>query len=125
MKSQITYHARVDTGAKSCSIHTEEVIIEDAADSMEDNVGKSVRIKLKNKKDDSEWVEAKINRLVRVKTSERAEKRYGVSLILARNDVEKEVSVTLTDRSEMIYPLLLGRNYLEGDFVVDVGLPHP
>jgi len=30
------------------------------------------------------------------------------------------VLVTLNDRTDMEYPLLVGRNYLRGDFLVDV-----
>jgi len=124
-QSQLTFRARVDTGAQSCSIHTEEVLIEDPEESMEDNVGKSVRIKLKNQNEESEWVETRISQLVRVKTSERAEQRYCVSLILVYKDFEKKVRVTLNDRSHMVHPLLLGRNFLQGDFLVDVEFPVP
>ena len=35
-------------------------------------------------------------------------------------DFRKEVLVTLNDRTDMEYPLLLGRNFLRGDFLVDV-----
>ena len=119
-QSQLIFRARVDTGAQSCSIHTEEVRIEDAEESMEDNVGKVVRIKLKNDREESEWVETSISRIVRVKTSEQTEERYCVSLVLVYEGFKKEVRVTLNDRSHMVYPLLLGRNFLQGDFLVDV-----
>jgi hypothetical protein len=32
------------------------------------------------------------------------------------------VLVTLSDREKMKYPVLLGRNFLRGDFLVDVNL---
>ena len=124
-QSQLIFRARVDTGAQSCSIHTEEVRIEDPAETMEANVGKVVRIKLKNDREESEWVETSISRIVRVKTSEQAEERYCVSLVLVYEGLEKEVRVTLNDRSHMVYPLLLGRNFLQGDFLVDVDVPAP
>lgn len=122
-QSKLLFQARVDTGAHSCSIHTDEFIIDDPAETMQENVGKPVRIKLVNHEEQTAWVDARISRLVKVKTSERSEKRYAVSLTLAHDDREKEVGVTLNDRSHMKYPLLLGRNFLSGDFVVDVTLP--
>ena len=36
--------------------------------------------------------------------------------------MEKEVLVTLNNRQHMEYPLLIGRNFLHGDFLVDVEL---
>ena len=46
--------------------------------------------------------------------------RYKVRLTLQWKDVRKEVLVTLNDRTSMDYPLLIGRNFLSGDFLVDV-----
>jgi hypothetical protein len=43
-----------------------------------------------------------------------------VLLTLRWKDFEKEVLVTLNDRTDMEYPLLIGRNFLRGDFLVDV-----
>ncbi|QDS97235.1 putative ATP-dependent zinc protease [Adhaeretor mobilis] len=122
-QSQLTFRARVDTGAKSCSIHAVKFVIKDPAEEMEDNIGKPIRVKIQNHRDESKWIDTKIGRLVRVKTSERAELRYAVPLLLVHGELEKEVSVTLNDRSHMVYPLLLGRNFLHGDFVVDVEIP--
>jgi hypothetical protein len=45
-----------------------------------------------------------------------------VPLKLRWQDVEKKVLVTLNDRNNMKYPILLGRNFLRGDFLVDVNL---
>jgi hypothetical protein len=43
-----------------------------------------------------------------------------VMLPLEWNGVKKDVLVTINDRTDMDYPLLIGRNFLRGDFVVDV-----
>jgi len=45
-----------------------------------------------------------------------------VPLTFRWKSMEKEVLVTLSDRNHMEYPLLLGRNFLRGDFLVDVEL---
>jgi hypothetical protein len=120
-QSQLSFLARVDTGAASCSIHCEQWEIEDESESMEENIGKPIRILLGNHKDEPEWIESQINRCVTVKTSERKESRYKVPLTFRWKNIEKKVVVTLNNRGHMNYPVLLGRNFLEGDFLVDIG----
>ena len=121
-QSQLLFYARVDTGATSCSVHFEEMEVEDESKKMEENVGKSVRVLLNNGADQTTWVESKIERCVMVKTSEDKERRYKVPMTFLLDGVEKTVVVTLNDRGHMRYPLLLGRNFLKGDFLVDAEL---
>jgi len=120
--SGFPFPARVDTGATTCSIHYEALEIKDAAPEPKENVGKPIRILIKNADGEEEWVKSKIAEHVVVKTSERTDERYKVSLQLRWQDVEKKVLVTLNDRQTMKYPVLLGRNFLRGDFLVDVNL---
>ena len=122
-KSEMLFRARVDTGAKSCSLHIEELKIQDESEVMRDNIGKVARFHLLNGNNESHWLEAKISGYVIVKTSNEdvnRERRYKVPLTLRWKDVEKTVLVTLNNRDHMEFPLLLGRNFLEGNFVVDV-----
>jgi hypothetical protein len=118
----LPFPARVDTGATTCSIHYEEMEIEDAADNPEKNVGKRVRILVKNPDGEKEWINTKIVDHVTVRTTTDEDERYKVRLKLRWQDVEKRVLVTLSDREKMKYPLLLGRNFLRGDFLVYVDL---
>jgi hypothetical protein len=118
----LPFPARVDTGATSCSIHCEAIKIKDAAAEPKDNIGKPVRILLMDADGAEHWVKTKIVQHVRVRTSEREDERYKVPLKLRWQDVEKKVLVTLNDRERMKYPMLLGRNFLRGDFLVDVNL---
>jgi hypothetical protein len=118
----LPFRARVDTGATTCSIHYEAIEIEDAAASPEENVGKPVRILVKNPDGKSRWIDTKIADHVVVRTSTDEDERYKVRLKLRWEDVEKKVLVTLSDREKMKYPVLLGRNFLRGDFLVDVNL---
>jgi len=120
-KSELLFRARVDSGAKSCSLHVEEMVIENEAEKMADNIGKRVRFKIKNGKDET-WLTEKISGYVIIKTSDNRERRYKVPLTLRWKNVEKTVLVTLNDRNGMEYRLLLGRNFLRGDFLVDVDL---
>lgn len=119
-ESELLFKARVDSGAKSCSLHIEEYNIKDEEELMADNIGKVITFHIKNGNGESHWLEAKIAGYVVVKTSAHRERRYKVPLKLQYKDFEKTVLVTLNNREKMEFPLLLGRNFLMGDFVVDV-----
>jgi hypothetical protein len=114
--------ARVDTGATSCSIHCEAIEIKDAHTDPRENIGKPVRFLVKTGNGEGKWVESKIIDHVRVRTSEKEDERYKVRLRLRWEDVEKKVVATLNDRQKMKYPMLLGRNFLRDDFLVNVSL---
>jgi hypothetical protein len=114
--------ARVDTGATSCSIHCEAMEIEDANPDPRQNIGKPIRFLVKYGDTEGKWVESKIVDHVIVRTSEREDERYKVKLRLRWEDVEKKVVATLNDRQKMKYPMLLGRNFLRDDFVVNVSM---
>src|SRR5262245_59696419 len=96
-ESGLTFPARVDTGAQSCSLHVEKIEIEDEAKSRLKNVGKKARILLKDADGKSKWIEAKIADAVRVKSpslkSGEYDRRYKVRLKLKWNDFEKTVLV--------------------------------
>lgn len=122
VSSGLPFAARVDTGATSCSIHCEAFEIDNPSDDPKENVGKPVRFLVKNNEGESQWIESKIADHVIVRTAEQKDERYKVRLNIRWQDVEKKVLVTLNDRENMHYPLLLGRNFLKGDFLVDVTL---
>jgi hypothetical protein len=124
MSTGLPLPARVDTGATCCSIHCEELEIKDAHPDPKVNIGKRVRFLIEppEGKDKGEWIEAKIVDHVKVRTSEREDERYKVRLKFKVDDVEKKVLVTLNDREKMKYPVLLGRNFLRDDFLVNVAL---
>jgi hypothetical protein len=120
----LPFAARIDTGAQTCSIHVEKWEIKNASKKPLQNIGKSIRFLLKNEEGDSEWVETLVAGRVRVRSSAQNNGdyhgRYKVRLTLQWEEVEKEVLVTLNDRADMDYPLLIGRNFLRHDFLVDV-----
>jgi hypothetical protein len=120
VKTDLLFKARVDTGATTSSLHVEDYVIKDEAEKMVDNVGRKIRFRMKNHDGESEWMESKIATVSLIKTSADLEQRYKVPLTLRVHKVQKRVLVTLNNRSQMKYPMLLGRNFLTGDFVVDV-----
>ncbi len=129
-QSGLKFRARVDTGAKSCSLHVEKIEIQDAStkedvvERMTENIGKVITFVVKNGEGKTHILKRKIATYVIIKTSNKAEgkRRYKVPLTFLWKNMEKEVLVTLNDRQHMDYPLLLGRNFLHGDFLVDVEL---
>lgn len=119
-KTNMQFLARVDTGARTCSLHTAEKVILNGARFMEDNIGKTIRFRVENRQGKSEWLERPIAEVRLITTSEGEETRYLVPMALICAGVEREVLVSLNDRSRMSFSMLLGRNFLAGEFVVDV-----
>ena len=119
-----TFRARVDTGANSCSLHVAKITIEGKVRKRVDNVGKTIRFLVINEKGKQQWIESKIAKAVRITSGVfddgEFDRRYKVPLTFEWNGFRKEVLVTLNDRTHMEYPLLIGRNFLSGDFLVDV-----
>ena len=119
-ESGLGFNARIDTGATRCSLHTDQWEIPGAASTMNDNVGKTIRFRISTPGGQSSWLERKIAEVAEIRTSEKAELRYLVPLELNLDGVSKTVLVSLNDRSQMTHPLLVGRNFLAGHFLVDV-----
>lgn len=119
-ETEMQFLARVDTGARTCSIHAAEKQVTGGSKYMEENLGKIVRFRVSNRQGDSQWIERPIAEVRKIRTSEGEETRYLVAMTLQCNEVEREVLVSLNDRSQMTYNMLLGRNFLENRFVVDV-----
>jgi len=114
--ANLSFKARVDTGAKTSSIHAEGIEVDLSGDPR----GKSISFYLVTKEGQSRKIESRVDSIVKVRTSAQSEHRYVVPLVMKWNSSKKTVLVTLNDRSSMEYRLLLGRNWLRGDFVVDV-----
>lgn len=115
-EARLSFKARVDTGAKTSSIHAENIKVDSSADPR----GKPISFYLVTKEGLSSKIETQVSSVVKVRTSEMSEHRYVVPLHMKWNNSNKTVLVTLNDRSKMDYRLLLGRNWLHGDFIVDV-----
>ncbi len=114
--------ARIDTGARTTSIHAIDVKVVDGSINPEENVGKTVSFRTLSREGKSTILTRPIVKVSTVTNSQGTEQRYVVSLLIACNDVEKEVEVNLRNRTAMTYKLLIGRNWLTRDFLVDVDL---
>ena len=111
------FTARIDTGAAGTSIHASNIVTFE--------------------KDGQDWVRFQIDhpsiataiamerplaRTVRVKqaSSESLERRLVVKMTITLGSLSEQIDVSLSERSAMTYPLLLGRNFLRNLAVVDV-----
>ncbi len=110
--------AKIDTGAYSCAIHVslvEEFTIE----------GKSFLLvyifKNSHFSPDNICFEFHDYKLKSIKSSNgMVEKRYVVNTRVLLKNKKVKTSFTLTNRSDMKYPILLGRKFLNKRFLVDV-----
>jgi hypothetical protein len=117
-----TYLARIDTGARVTSIHATEVKIAGENSVPKKNIGKTITFKTMNRNGKVQQVTGVITKVSTVKNSQGTEQRYVIELPLSWKDVNKKVEVNLRDRSKMTYKLLIGRNFLSKDFLVDVDM---
>ncbi len=106
--------AKADTGARSSALHVENVSILPG-----NRVHFEVRLRRKNR-DKRVAVEAPIVRRGRVKPSSGvSEARIFVRTTLRIGEVEEDIEVSLVDRENMIFRMLLGREALGKRFLVD------
>ena len=115
-EANLSFKARVDTGAKTSSIHAENIELDLSGDPR----GKPISFDLVTKEGLSRKIKTRVSSVIKVRTSEMAEQRYVVPLLIKWHDSKKSVLVTLNDRTKMKYRLLLGRNWLHGEFIVDI-----
>lgn len=105
--------AKVDTGARSSCLHAEDVRI------SEDR--KSVRFVTMNHRKERIECECPIARLARVKNSfgDTVNRVFIETTAVLPGGFEWRIQLSLSDRSEMLCPMLLGRRALSGYFLID------
>lgn len=106
--------AKLDTGADSCSLHASDIkeFTKDGNKwvkfTIEDRYGKKVN-----------W-ESEVARSVRIKRLHgNSQVRKTIRVGLCLGGVYKMSELTLVDRGNFNYQMLVGKRYLSGDFVVD------
>jgi hypothetical protein len=111
--------AKVDTGAKTSALHVEDIELLPRG-----RIGFLVVVH-RTKRDRRIPVVTRIVRRARVKSSNgHFESRYFVKTKMRLGPVEKDIELSLVDRGKMAHRMLLGREALQGDFIVDVGRRH-
>lgn len=108
---------RVDTGATTSSLHVDNI------EEFEQDGEKWVRFDIHPNIHNVEEIvrrEAKVSAVKSVKSSTATrERRYVIETSIILAGMEWTIQLTLTDRSEMTYLMLLGREAMSGRLIVD------
>ncbi len=111
--------ARIDTGARNCSLH--------AFNEKEVKAGGERFVEFSTLDAKNRVLRLK-SKIVKVKTirstSGATQRRFVIREQVRLGGVQKEVFITLNDRSHLEYRFLVGRNLLRGHFIVDVSRSH-
>ena len=117
------YQARIDTGAATTSIHATNIEIvgqKEESDNMRDHLGDTVKFTTYNEDNEAFEHTGRIIKVSKIRNAQGVERRYAVRMHLEFDGKDKKIAVNLRDRSKLDYKLLIGRNWLEGDYLVDV-----
>lgn len=115
----VSLDARIDTGACTSSLDARDVVVS----------GKTVRFTLPEKAGGTK-AELPLIGWQRIRGAGRAgQRRPVVEIEICLGGKKFKTPFTLADRARMDYPILVGRQAITGDFVVDVSkshlYPHP
>lgn len=115
----ILVHAKLDTGADTSSL--------DASDIIEFTKDKEdwVRFSLTNRYGDKVLIERPIRRIAMVKRHRgKHQKRKVIRIGVCLGNKYMETDVSLIDRTNFDYQMLIGRNFLAGNVLVDSAVTH-
>lgn len=111
----VQLEARLDTGADSCSLHAVDVVPFDR------DGERWVRFVIAGKVSEGKVIERPIVRTVLIKRHDaEPQRRYVVKLNFRIGKIDETVDVTLADRGDFDYSVLVGRNFLTDNAIVDV-----
>ena len=112
------FNAKIDTGAYTSSLHCSEILVE------RDKV-KFIVLDDEHPSFEGKWFCLPIEKYTVVKSSNGyKEERVVVKTTILLLGEEFDVFLTLTNRKDMKYPVLLGRKFLKDKYIVNVSLKH-
>jgi len=104
--------ARIDTGAATNSMHGVDTEV------IEQNGKQYVRFNFIDHNDEAHQMTRPLVAQTVVKQASGKQTRYVVEMGLCVGDYYKQTRFTLADRSQMTFPILVGRNYLNKSLLV-------
>ncbi|CEO40732.1 hypothetical protein C0Z01_13970 [Photobacterium kishitanii] len=121
------FKARIDTGANTTSINAYDLHVingnnnpSNNKESWRENLGKMISFKTANAQGQEETHTGKIIKISKIRNAQGVERRYAVVMDLIWNGKSHAIPVNLRDRKKLEYKLLIGRNWLDGKYLVDV-----
>lgn len=106
--------AKLDTGADNCSIHATDIQY------FKKKKRKWVRFHVSNRHGEGRRFERRVVRHAKIKKKDGGlQKRPVVRMNLCLADIIEAVECNLVDRSHFVYPALIGRNSLAGNFSIN------
>jgi hypothetical protein len=112
-------HAKIDTGADHSSLNAADYQLIDKKD------GQWVRFRVTNREGLSVIIEKQLLRYANIKRKNQPpEKRPVVELAICIGNVYKIVAVSLVDRSNYDYQMLIGRSFLSENSLVDSAMQY-
>ncbi len=120
--SDLIMEARIDTGAETSSIHAEDIRL------VEKDGKRYVQFHLLNRETGEQVpVERRLHRRIVIKQNTEGapeDRRYVVRMWVTIGESRLWLDVSLSDRDDFEYELLIGRNMLMDEFIVDVSKQH-
>ena len=108
----IKTNARIDTGAATNSMYAVDT------ETFEQDGEKMIRFKFVDHEDNEHVITRPLVETVTVTQASGEQTRYVVEMGLCVGDYYEETRFTLADRSNMTFPILVGRNFLENSLLV-------
>jgi len=107
--------AKIDTGAKTSSLHCMTI------KPTKDGYVKFITLDENNKKFTGDYITKKISRIANVKSSNGTiQTRYFIQTPIVIYNKTYNMELSLSFRGSMKFPLLIGRELIKQDFLVDV-----
>lgn len=110
--------AKVDTGAYTSSLHCSEIIVKD-------DMVRFIVLDDAHPSFEGKWFTLPIEKFTTVKSSNgQTQERVVVRTQMRILGEEFDIFLTLTNRKDMKYPVLLGRKFLQKKYLVNVNIKH-
>lgn len=105
--------AKIDTGAYTCSIHCRNIIL---------NTTNGKPVLTFQLLDDTVYSFDEFTRKKIKNSFGEMEERYIIKTLIGIGKKKIKTTISLSDRGNMRYPVLIGRRLLKGKFIIDVNL---
>ncbi len=107
--------AKIDTGAYTCAIHCKKIVLK---------TNKEEPLLTFQLLDDTIYSFDQFSRKKIKNSFGEMEERYIIKTLIVIGRKKIKTSISLSDRENMRYPVLIGRRLLKGKFIVDVSKVH-